>query len=176
MWPALEPLEQIQDLVESGGYVLWGIFLVSLLLWSLIIERYLYLRLVHPRYLDRMRGAWGALGERTSWQAGKIRQAMLSQVAQRLSRSLGLIRSLIAICPLLGLLGTVVGMVHVFDAMAVVGSANARAMAAGVSMATIPTMAGMVVALSGLYFSTHLQRRAVLENERAAESLRRHPD
>ncbi len=76
-----------------------------------------------------------------------------------------------AVCPLLGLLGTVTGMIHVFDVMAIQGSGNARAMAAGISMATTPTMAGMVVALSGLFFSSRLQQRAGLERQKAADLL-----
>ena len=64
-----------------------------------------------------------------------------------------MVKTLVALCPLLGLLGTVTGMIEVFDVMAIAGSGNARAMAAGVSKATIPTMAGMVAAISGLYFS-----------------------
>ncbi len=65
-----------------------------------------------------------------------------------------------AILPLLGLLGTVTGMIQVFNVMAVVGTSNARLMAGGVSAATIPTMAGLVAALSGLYLAVYLQRRA----------------
>jgi len=59
---------------------------------------------------------------------------------------------------LLGLMGTVTGMITVFDVMAVSGTGNARSMAAGVSKATIPTMAGMVGALSGVFLVTWLTR------------------
>ena len=86
------------------------------------------------------------------------------------TKGLPMIQTLVALCPLLGLLGTVVGMITVFEAMAVSGSGNARAMAAGVSMATVPTMAGMVGALSGVFLVTVLTRTAkrriaFLENE-----------
>ena len=74
-----------------------------------------------------------------------------------------LVQSLVRICPLLGLLGTVLGMIEIFDVMALEGSGNARAMASGVSRATIPTMAGMVAALSGLFANTYLQRVASRE-------------
>ena len=57
---------------------------------------------------------------------------------------------------MLGLLGTVTGMIEVFDVMAISGSGNARGMAGGVSQATLPTMAGMVAALSGMIFSIQL--------------------
>ncbi len=160
--------------LDSGGPLMWVLFLLSLLLWSLIIERYWYFTWGHPRQLSEMQKAWRDRKERTSWFAAKVRQAMIADVKLHLHRYLSLIKSLIAVCPLLGLLGTVTGMIHVFDVMALLGSGNARAMADGVSMATIPTMAGMVVALSGLFFSSHLERRAVLETQKAADSLRGH--
>lgn len=168
-WP--ESLAPILAFMDAGGYVLWGIFALSLLLWTLIIERYLYLWLAHPRYLQRLVGNWCRRSESSSWYAKKIRESMLSQVSLRLTRSLSLIKALVALCPLLGLLGTVTGMIQVFDVLALEGNSQPRAMANGISMATIPTMAGMVVALSGLYFSSRLQQRAGAERQRAAEML-----
>ena len=73
--------------------------------------------------------------------------------------------------PMFGLLGTVTGMIEVFDVMAATGSSNARAMASGVSKATIPTMAGMVSTIPGIYFVTNLQRRASRETQRVADVL-----
>ena len=169
LWP--ESLQSILAFMESGGTVLWGIFGVSFLLWALIIERYVYLRLNHPTHVKRVVESWQARTDVSSWFAHKIRQAMVSEISERLTRSLSLIKALVAVCPLLGLLGTVTGMIHVFDVMAIQGSGNARAMAAGISMATTPTMAGMVVALSGLFFSSRLQQRAGLERQKAADLL-----
>ncbi len=168
-WP--ESLQQVLLFIEQGGNVLWGIFAVSLVLWSLIIERYVYLFVAYPIYLKQMIGNWRQRNDRNSWAAGKIREAWLSEVSLQLTRSLSLIKTLVALCPLLGLLGTVTGMIHVFDVIALQDSSNARAMAAGITMATMPTMAGMVVALSGFYFSSQLQHRAGLERQRAAELL-----
>jgi biopolymer transport protein ExbB len=82
-----------------------------------------------------------------------------------------MIKSLIALCPLLGLLGTVTGMIEVFDVLAIAGSGNARAMAEGVSRATIPTMAGMVAALSGLYWAARLTRRVEKESRKFSDQL-----
>ncbi len=65
-------------------------------------------------------------------------------------------------------------MVTVFDTMATQGNSNARMMAAGVSKATIPTMAGMVAALSGLFFSSYLQNKAKSETEELADELTQH--
>jgi biopolymer transport protein ExbB len=71
----------------------------------------------------------------------------------------------------LGLLGTVTGMIEVFEVMAISGSGNPRSMASGVSKATIPTMAGMVAALSGIAMSTYLLRKAGRERELITDHL-----
>jgi biopolymer transport protein ExbB len=169
LWP--DYLQPILAFMEDGGHVLWGIAAVSILLWTLIIERYVYLRLIHPKYLRLLGSEWRGRGDHSSWNAHQIHRAMLAGVRLRLTRSLSLIKALVAVCPLLGLLGTVTGMIHVFDVLSIQGSDNARSMAAGISMATTPTMAGMVVALSGLFFSSRLQHHAEREQRRAAEQL-----
>ena len=66
---------------------------------------------------------------------------------------------LIGMCPMLGLLGTVYGMIEVFEVLAVLGTGNPRAMSTGVAKATIPTMAGMTIALSGLFFKFDLANK-----------------
>ena len=96
---------------------------------------------------------------------------LVSRVTARLGSTVPLIKTFVALCPLLGLLGTVTGMVEVFDVMAVAGTGNPRAMASGVSYATIPTMAGMVAALSGLVFSVQLERRGRRERDCIADLL-----
>ena len=88
-----------------------------------------------------------------------------------LETGLQYIKVLVALCPLFGLLGTVTGMIEVFDVLSIAGSGNARAMAGGVSKATIPTMAGMVAALSGLLLSVRLEQHAADEGERVADRL-----
>ncbi len=110
-----------------------------------------------------IKNSWLKRNERNSWNAEQIRQAMISRASMRLNANLALINVMVALCPLLGLLGTVTGMIEVFDVMAITGTGSARSMASGVSKATIPTMAGMVGALSGVFASTYLQRRAKRE-------------
>ena len=87
------------------------------------------------------------------------------------NQGISMIQTFVALCPLLGLLGTVTGMIAVFQVLAVSGSGNVRAMAAGVSQATVPTMAGMVGALSGVLFVTILSRRATREVEFLEDTL-----
>ncbi len=164
-------LEAVRDFLEAGGPVLVVILGVALVMWTLIIERYWFLRLTWPRLMRRVLAQWSARADRHSWHAHRIREALVSELALQLHRGLYLLRALVAVCPLLGLLGTVFGMVQVFETMAVSGSGNPRLMASGISMATIPTMAGMVVALSGLYFSARLRFHAEFYTQLAADRL-----
>ena len=167
----LEAYEAIVRFMERGGDVLYLVLVVTFLMWMLIIERLWYFRAVYRKEARRVLEAWEARRERKSWHAHKIRGAMVSEVSQNLNQSVMMIKTLVAVCPLIGLLGTVTGMIEVFDVMAVLGSGNARAMAAGVSKATIPTMAGMVAALSGVFMSTYIERKAKREGERLEDSL-----
>jgi biopolymer transport protein ExbB len=167
----VEILDQVRGFLETGGNVLWVIFGVTALMWTLIIERLVYFRWIHPAEARRVTERWRERSDRSSWFADKIRTLERSEASQNLNRSLPTIKTLVALCPLLGLLGTVTGMIEVFDVMAMVGSGNARAMAAGVSMATIPTMAGMVAALSGMYFATRLGRRAQEKTRQLEDTL-----
>lgn len=167
----METWEVIRDFLETGGQVLFVILFATLLLWTLIIERYWYFLKVHPLEATRLVQAWKNRGDKSSWAAHKMRDALIAQTSQHLSQSIGFIKTLVAVCPLLGLMGTVTGMISVFEVMAVTGTGNARLMASGISMATIPTMAGMVAALSGLYFSSRLENRVKVATDRLADSL-----
>jgi biopolymer transport protein ExbB len=150
----------IGDFLESGGPVLGLITAVMFLMWLLIFERLIYYRGPLRRRLHREADRWNQRPEHRSWHAQAIREAAVSRIRLAANRSLPTIRTLVALCPLLGLLGTVTGMIDVFDAMAFSDAGSARTMAAGVSRATIPTMAGMVGALTGLMAVTLLARVA----------------
>jgi biopolymer transport protein ExbB len=164
-------LESIRGFIELGGNVLWAIMLVLLMMWTLIIERYWYIFRNLPAQRRVVIEQWQERQDHRSWHAHRIKEEMISQLRQKLRQNVRTIQTLVAICPLLGLLGTVTGMVAVFDVMAYFGTGNARAMAAGVSKATIPTMAGMVAALSGVYFASHLDRKADIETEKLEDLL-----
>ncbi|NNF51117.1 MAG: MotA/TolQ/ExbB proton channel family protein [Gammaproteobacteria bacterium] len=166
--------EAIRDFFEAGGGVLYWILFVTIFMWTLIVERIWYLYFVMPRRLETEKQAWEARGSTQSWAAKRIRDAIISRVRVDAHQSILVIKTLMAILPLLGLFGTVWGMIQVFEIMAIFGTGNARLMAGGVSKATIPTMAGLVAALSGLYLSTHLEHRANTEVERLEDMLVHH--
>ena len=163
--------EAIRDFIEMGGDVLVLIGILLMGMWIMIIERLIYFMTKHNSIVQQTLNVWNARKERKSWQAHRVREAMISDVRLSATQYLGLIQACVALCPLLGLLGTVTGMIEVFEVMSSVGTGNPRAMAAGVSKATVPTMSGMVAALSGLFVSIWLQHKADAEVEILSEHM-----
>jgi biopolymer transport protein ExbB len=157
--------------MELGGPILRWIALTIFLMWVLIAERLLYFRSSMRAMSREIHDDWESRNERRSWNAHQIRELMISRFELATNKGISMIQTLVALCPLLGLMGTVTGMIKVFGVMAVSGSGNVRAMAAGVSQATVPTMAGMVGALSGVLLVTLLSRRAAREVEFLEDSL-----
>ncbi len=166
-----DSIEAIRDFMELGGPVLRWIAFTIFVMWALIIERLLYFRSAMKAMSKDIHDRWESRPERKSWNAHQIREGMISQFSMATTGSIPMIQTLVALCPLLGLMGTVTGMIKVFGVLAVSGSGNVRAMAAGVSQATVPTMAGMVGALSGVLMVTLLSRRAAREVEFLEDSL-----
>ncbi len=165
-------LESVRAFLTMGGPVMWVIVAVAATIGFLISERYWYLLRVFPDEVRSRLQIWEQVARRRQHLAQQIRTAMVSEARIRLYRSLPLIKTLVAICPLLGLLGTVTGMIQVFDVVASLGTGNARAMASGISRATLPTMAGMVVALPGLYFCLQLEHQIKRSVDQLCDKLR----
>jgi len=163
--------EATRDFLELGGNVLMVIAFVLFVMWVFILERFMYFATMNRTQMKDVLGQWEAREDRRSWDAHVIRDAMISRTTMAVNENMPLIKTLVALCPLLGLLGTVTGMIKVFEVMAISGTGNARSMAAGVSQATVPTMAGMVGALSGVFATTLLSRKAEREVERLRDSL-----
>jgi len=154
----------IVTFIELGGDVLYLIGALTFLMWTLIFERIWYFQAEHKTVIRDATVAWESRAERRSWSAHQIRDAIISEASDRITGTLPLIQTCVALCPLLGLLGTVTGMISVFDALATQGG-NARSMAAGVSQATIPTMSGMIASISGLLAATLIKRKVDFEVE-----------
>ncbi len=162
----------LQQFMEQGGQVLWWLAAVVALYWLLIVERALYLLFSFPKQRSVWISEWQKRTEQHSWYARSIREGWLGQAQSELMQNLNLIKVLVSICPMLGLLGTVTGMISVFDVMANQGSSNPKLMAAGISLATLPTMAGMVAALAGMFVHARLVKACQLRELKLEKSLR----
>jgi biopolymer transport protein ExbB len=168
---ALWPVTSVGELVREGGPFVGWIFLCGFTMWALVIERSWYFARVLPRQAAETRAAWQSRADHRSWAARQIRTAMVSRVNAAMSAGLPLLRVLVPLSPLLGLVGTVSGMLEVFDSMALRGSADARAMASGVSHAMICTLSGLAVSITGLYPVYYFQSRTRRETELLADEL-----
>ena len=164
-------LFHVQLLLESGGTVLWLILFASVLMWTLIIERYVFVYWLHPKQVKKLVDKWSHRQDRRSWYAQQIRRGLIGEQTGRLEQHLLMIKTLIVALPMLGLLGTVDGMIQTFDVMTVHGTGNARGMAGGISIALITTMGGLLTALSGLYFSTQLEQKIARQGDNVADAL-----
>jgi biopolymer transport protein ExbB len=163
------PAAAVRELVAGGGpFVLW-IFLCGVLLWTLAVERYWYFSRIFPLEAKAALDVWRERDDHLSWYARQIRQAMISRLNAAMTANLPLMHVLVPLSPLLGLIGTVSGMLEVFDSMALRGSADARTMASGVSHAMICTLSGLAVSISGLYPVYYFQSRAKRETELLAD-------
>ncbi len=152
-------MEILAELFHRGGGLLWAIYLVSVLLVALILERWWFLFRELPSWREELLTEWHRF-RRLEGKARRIAyRAFLVCFEERLGRALPVMEGAATVLPLLGLLGTVGGMIKVFDAMALFGSGNPRAMAMGISEALITTLAGLTTAIVGIFLLNRLSSR-----------------
>ena len=167
----------VEVLLYTGGDVLLILFGVAFMLWWFIIERlwFFYGPSSHRRSARNLSDKLElALAWEARWNATKalwLRQRWVSESRLQASRGMMAIKGLVQICPLLGLLGTITGMIEVFGTMSITGSNSARLLSDGIARATYPTFAGLVIALSGFYFITLFEHRARRESAALREHL-----
>ena len=149
----------LQAFLDRGGPVLLVIMLATFFMWGLILERVFYFRFAHKQVAADAIAEWRSRSDRKSTLAHWVKDKLVSEVRMKAEQNVQLTKAMVALAPLLGLLGTVTGMVAVFDIMAITSGADAKAMSAGVSRATIPPRAGMVASLSGILFTSGMDRR-----------------
>jgi biopolymer transport protein ExbB len=168
----LAPYQAVAGLVGAGGPAVLCIFLAGVLMWMLIFERFWFFRWRLPQLVEQSLQSWYARGEHQSWAAHQIRKALISRLNAEMSASLPMLKVLVPLCPLIGLVGTVTGMLEVFDSMALLGSADARTMASGVSKAMNCTMTGLAVSVSGMYPVFQFQATVRRQTELLADSFK----
>lgn len=196
-----DTLVRAAQLISAGGLIMGPLIALSLIMWLLILERGLFFRRIYHRNMNahtalnhirtgkmpdpnQYRGAISLLvREFIRVRTGNPKldrhmlDALVARINRRLTRSLPLIGVLAAMAPLMGLLGTVTGMITTFDVLATFGTGNAKAMAGGISESLITTQTGLIVAIPGLYMKGFLDRRAINLQQRISRMglyLRRH--
>ena len=170
------------EYLQQGGWVMIPLAAASVAMWWLIIERLLVFGRYGRSELDLATTLQIVRGREASARSSGLRGELLGRFLRErfgdlavdrhvlrqvqetlrgtLRQRLALIAVLASIAPLLGLLGTVLGMMRTFEVIAVFGTGNARAMAEGISMALVTTQAGLIIAIPGLFISGWLLRRA----------------
>ncbi len=159
------------DLLLAGGWIIAMILLLTFIMWMLILQRYLVLRFDVAGVASAAHAGWQAGRSSDQLVNRRLRAAITHGFRNRLGGSLASIQVLTAVLPLLGLLGTVAGMIETFSVMTVFGSGNVRGMAGGISQALITTMAGLITALTGVYFANDLEQRIEVQTNHLSEYL-----
>ena len=176
------------EIVRSGGWLMLPILLCSIVAIAIVIERFWTLSAtrISPKYVVAQVWTWLKNNQldstklrelRLSSPLGQILAAGLlsskngrtamnesieqtaAQVVHDMERYLNTLGTIAAITPLLGLLGTVVGMIRVFSEIMLQGTGNANALAGGISEALITTAAGLTVAIPTYMFHRHFTRK-----------------
>jgi len=185
---------RLEEYLRAGGVTMLPLALVSVGMWLLIVERALFFRRLHLKNMplqkalahihenrlpdpNQYRGAVSLLVarfiQRRSFER-MLDRFILDETVVTINRSLNdhlaVIGVLAAVAPLLGLLGTVTGMIGTFDVLSVFGTGNAKGMAGGISEALITTQTGLLVAIPGLYMKGFLDRRARILQQRVARA------
>lgn len=176
------------EFVQAGGWLMVPIILCSVIAAAICVERFWTLRTsqIVPRNLLSQAWNWIKNNEmdnrrlrdlKVGSPLGEILAAGIANhrrgrekmkesieeaaghVVHELERYLNTLGTIAAITPLLGLLGTVIGMIKVFSAIKLEGTGNAQILAGGISQALITTAAGLTVAIPSLFFYRFFQRR-----------------
>jgi len=166
------PYQAVVNLIDGGGPFVFLIFVCGVVMWTLVIERIWFFQRQLPGETKSAIATWNSRNDHLSWCARQIREAMISRINNAMTANLLLMRTLVPLAPLLGLIGTVSGMLEVFDSMALRGSADARTMATGVSHAMFCTMSGLAVSILGLYPVYYFTNKSKRETELFADQLR----
>jgi len=178
--------------LERGGPLMGPILLVSLVLWCLILCQLCQIWRVSRREAGLAEALAAIQGReplaklagtplcrlvdqfvRTRGEKRQDNAALLKTLVAReeayLGRYISYIFVLATIAPLLGLLGTVLGMISTFDVISVFGTGNPRALANGISEALITTQSGLFVSIPGLFMAGFLRRRVARIGQRLDE-------
>lgn len=160
------------ELFSSSG-VLWLLALLAVALWALIFERYWYFYLVYPGELEIALRRWKRYSSIERRQARRARQLIVADVFADTHRAVGMIQTLVAVILLLGLVGSVEGVMSTLQALSIDGAAGQQLVARGIAAAAVPGISAGAMVLAALFFTRALRDRADVETRLLADRLRR---
>ena len=149
----------LEELFVRGGPVLYLLFLLSGLIFYLLVDKYVFIFFKSKNFLISSVDDFSNEYSPSNTNYRFIQNTLISSVKREANKNIKILDGFIGMCPMIGLLGTVYGMIEVFEVLSFLGTGNPRAMSSGVAMATIPTMSGMVITVFGLYFRQDLISR-----------------
>lgn len=149
----------LDELFIRGGPVLYILFGLTFLIFTLLVDKYLFIFVQSKTWVNAKFASFVNLNPPSSTKYKFVEATLISNVKRKTASNIKVLDGLIGMTPMIGLLGTVYGMIEVFEVLSFMGTGNPRAMSSGVAKATIPTMAGMVISLFGLYFRQDLNQR-----------------
>lgn len=148
----------ILEFVNRGGIIVWIIIGFSFLMWLLLVRSRLEVRSARKIWIAKM--SQEAKQTMAELKTIRLRKAFVRAAASAARRTadenIGWIRTIVTILPLIGLLGTVSGMIESFQSLA--STADEQGMTQGISTALFTTLAGLVAALSGVFAVYRLER------------------
>ena len=153
-----EVFKTYSNFINQGGPVVVILFLISIYLFVLISVKFKFLFFDIDLIKNKFVKDYNSI-ENDKYLL--LNQSILkSDFKNIVIKDFYIIQTLIALCPVLGLLGTVTGMIEVFDVVSFFGTGNARALASGITKATLPTMTGMAISIIGLLTYTVLNSKS----------------
>ena len=153
----MHDMHQITQFMSDGGPLMWPLLLLSLLLWYLLGKRFFMLQQSNVEEIDVKTKA--SLSTLTGKERENLLQVFVWKQNTKLKTDRRIITTLINIAPLLGLLGTVCGMVNSFAALSGTITIAQTSVAAGISEALVSTQLGLLVAIPALCINILLNRK-----------------
>jgi biopolymer transport protein ExbB len=172
-------MQALQDIFSgftglfAAGGVLWVLLLLAVALWSLIAERYWYFLFVYPEVQEIALRRWKRYEKAELRAVRRARKQIVANVFAETHRSVDFIQSLVVVMFLLGVFGSVGGVMRVLDAQSLGGAAGQSRVAAGIVSAAVPILAAGALVLVALFFTRALRDRADRETRLLADKLRR---
>ena len=163
----------LDELFIRGGPVLYILFGLTFLIFTLLVDKYLFIFVQSKTWVNAKFTSFVNSNPPSSTKYKFVEATLISNVKRKTASNIKVLDGLIGMTPMIGLLGTVYGMIEVFEVLSFMGTGNPRAMSSGVAKATIPTMAGMTIALSGLFFKFDLANRVERYQEEARDFLKK---